>query len=81
MLVFYISCGVFGWFDGAEATTCTAATCEDSADADDLTYLEENDLTLYCDSKCADTGSDEFGGLWCNMRGLGQLCRACRADK
>lgn len=64
-----------------DAGSCTAAACEDSASSADRAYIDDNSLTLYCDDKCSDTPSDPFGGLWCNMRGLGQLCRACRADK
>lgn len=55
--------------------------CEANANADDNDYLNENSLTLFCDQDCLNTPGDNFGGLWCNMRGLGQLCRACRADK
>lgn len=65
----------------ADITSCTRSACEAGASGEDSSYINENDLTLYCDSKCFDTPSDPYGGLWCNMRGLGQPCRACRTDK
>ncbi|CAM9566673.1 unnamed protein product, partial [Scytosiphon promiscuus] len=64
----------------SDSDSCTASACEDNADSADNAYISDNSLTLYCDDKCADTPTDPYGGLWCNMRGLGQLCRACRAD-
>lgn len=68
-------------FPVAEPDSCTTAACEANASEEDSGYISENSLTLYCDEKCFDTPEDPFGGLWCNMRGLGQPCRACRADK
>lgn len=65
----------------ADLSSCSAAACEELANEADAAYISDNELTLYCDEKCLDTPSDPFGGLWCNMRGLGQPCRACRADK
>ncbi|CAM9330366.1 unnamed protein product [Ascophyllum nodosum] len=63
--------------DAIDKESCTAARCLERATDDDLSYFEENDLTLFCDNKCFDTSSDPRGGLLCNMRGLGQPCRAC----
>lgn len=65
----------------AEITSCSQAACIEEADADDLAYINDNELTLFCDADCFDNPDDAFGGLWCNMRGLGQPCRACRSDK
>ncbi|CAN0001545.1 unnamed protein product, partial [Laminaria digitata] len=64
-----------------DADSCTTAMCEANANEEDSDYISDNSLSLYCDEKCFDTPNDPFGGLWCNMRGLGQPCRACRADK
>ena len=69
--------GVSAILDRADGS---APTAENADDADNA-YISDNSLTLYCDDKCSDTPTDPYGGLWCNMRGLGQLCRACRADK
>lgn len=59
---------------------CAPGVCTDPSSEDEA-YITDNGLTLYCDSKCSDASSDDAGGLWCNMRGLGQLCRACHENK
>lgn len=63
-----------------EVTSCAANVCSDSS-SEDQAYITDNGLTLYCDEKCFDTSTDPADGLWCNMRGLGQLCRACHENK
>lgn len=55
--------------------------CMEAADEDDIAYIEDNNLTLFCDEDCLTAGDEDFGGLWCNMRGLGQPCRACDTNE
>lgn len=53
--------------------------CLQGSDAD-MEALDNEGKTIFCDSACEDTGTDIFGGTWCNHFGL-EGCRACDVYK
>lgn len=46
----------------------------------DMEAVEADGKAVSCDSACDDTGSDVYGGTWCNFLGISG-CRACDVYK
>ncbi|CAB1110018.1 unnamed protein product [Ectocarpus sp. CCAP 1310/34] len=54
---------------------CSSDSDCQGSDAD-MEALDNEGKTIFCDPACEDTGTDIFGGTWCNHFGL-EGCRAC----
>ncbi|CAM9429274.1 unnamed protein product [Ectocarpus fasciculatus] len=65
---------------GTGPVTRRLGACSSDSDCQgsdaDMEALDDEGKVIFCDPACEDTGTDIFGGTWCNHFGL-EGCRAC----